>query len=70
MKRVSTFAKRLKELRTERKLSQLQLAEEVGISKTNIGQWEIGRSDALSEAVVKLAIFFEVTTDYLLGFEE
>ena len=71
MKRVSTFAKRLKELREEKGLSLRGLSEEVeNISYASISDWETKRYMPNVEAVIELAQFFEVTVGYLLGFEE
>lgn len=58
---------RLKELRTEKNLTQEEVAKEIGTSQTNIGRWEKGLNEPSSSFVVKLANFFEVSTDYLLG---
>lgn len=57
---------RLKELRTEKNLTQEEVAKEIGTSQTNIGRWEKGLNEPSSSFVVKLANFFEVSTDYLL----
>jgi len=64
------FAERLKELREEKQLSQAQLAAATGLSHTAIVYWENGRRVPNANAVVILAVYFGVTTDYLLGVEE
>lgn len=61
------FAERLKELRIERKLSQSQLAKVTGLSHTAIVYWENEQRVPNANAIIILAKFFEVTTDYLLG---
>lgn len=61
------FAVRLRELRIERGLSQEQLEKLTGISQTAITYWETGRRVPNAKAVLILAKFFDVTTDYLLG---
>ncbi len=61
------FAERLKELREENKLSQMQLAKATGLSQTAIGHWENEERIPNAKAVVTLADYFDVTTDYLLG---
>ena len=61
---------RLKELREERNLSQLDVANAIDTSQTNIGRWEKERNEPSSGYVIKLADFFEVSTDYLLGRED
>lgn len=61
------FIERLKELRTEKGLSQAQLAKETGLGKTAICYWEIGKRVPSATAIITLAKYFNVTTDYLLG---
>lgn len=61
------FADRLKELRIEKGLSQMQLAFETKLSKSAISFWEAGKRIPNAQAIVTLAKFFNVTCDYLLG---
>ena len=61
------FAKRLKELRTEKNLSQMQLAKLTGLSAGAIGFWETEQRIPNALAIITLANYFNVTTDYLLG---
>lgn len=61
---------RLKELREERNLSQLDVANAIGTSQTNIGRWEKDKNEPSSGYIIKLANFFGVTTDFLLGRED
>lgn len=61
------FKERLKELRTLKGLSQMQLARVVGISQSAIAKWELGKTEPTATAIVLLATFFGETTDYLLG---
>ena len=58
---------RVKELRKELKLTQEDFAEQFGYTRTAISAWEIGRNEPSSTDMVKLANFFNVSTDYLLG---
>lgn len=58
---------RLKELRMEKELSQLQLAKATGFSQSAITYWETGQRIPNAKAIITLAHFFEVSTDYLLG---
>ena len=64
------FMERLKELRTERGLSQVQLAKETGLGKSAIGVWELGQRIPNALAIVTLAKYFGVTADYLLGMSD
>ena len=61
------FIERLKELRTDKKLSQDQLAKATGLSQSSIAYWESGKRIPSAQAILILANFFNVTTDYLLG---
>ena len=61
------FSKRLKELRTEKNLSQMQLAKATGLSAGAIGFWETEKRIPNALAIITLAKYFNVTTDYLLG---
>lgn len=64
------FVSKLKELREERGLQQKELAEFLNVSKSTISGWEVGRNEPKQEILIKIASFFEVTTDYLLGRED
>jgi len=67
---MNDFSRRLKELRTERGLTQLQLSEALGYrTYTVITNWESGRQIADIENLKKLSIFFNVSIDYLVGNE-
>jgi len=58
---------RLKELREENKLTQKEVADAVGGTQSNLAKWEKGKNQPPADMVIKLADFFGVTTDYLLG---
>lgn len=62
-----TFSQRLRTLRTENKLSQQSLSEELGVSKSSINMYERGEREPNFETVAAIAGFFGVDTDYLLG---
>lgn len=64
------FCKRLRELRVEKNLTQKQLANELGATNQNICDWESGKSETSFEMLCKIADFFGVSTDYLLGRED
>lgn len=59
--------KRLKMLREKKQLTQAQLGSLTNISPSAIGMYEQGRREANHETLLKLANFFDVTIDYLLG---
>ena len=61
------FKERLKELRSERNLTQKQLALLLGVSDDCIFFWEKGRSEPSVQQIIELSNIFDVSTDYLLG---
>ena len=61
------FGERLKELRTEKNLLQKDLAKILGTTNSSVCDWETNRAQPDMEMLVKLADYFEVTVDYLLG---
>lgn len=64
---MNRFGGRLKKLRTDKKLSQRELAERFNISQSAIAYYESGKKEPNHEMLQKLADFFEVSLDYLLG---
>lgn len=60
---------RLKELRKENKVTQSALAEELGVTQQAVGKWETGRSSPDPDTLLRLAEYFGVSTDSLLGRE-
>jgi len=63
----NVFGERLRELRTEKGLSARALGDEVGVSNASIIDWENGKHEVKAESLIRLAKFFDVSTDYLLG---
>lgn len=63
------FKERFTQLRKELGLTQEQLAKKLGIgyTRTAISAWEVGRNEPSNSDTVKIAEFFGVSTDYLLG---
>ena len=64
---MKTFAERLLELRSERGISQAKLAKELGVSFSVVCYWETDRSEPTAPNIVKIADYFNVSADYLLG---
>lgn len=58
---------KIKQLRVQASLSQVQLAERLGISKSAVNAWEMGTNSPSLNYVIKLSQIFKVSTDYLLG---
>lgn len=63
------FKERLKELRQEKGLTQKQIADLFGISRISVVYWEQG-SEPDYDTLIKLAKFFDVSVDFLLGIED
>lgn len=61
---------RLKELRQEKKLSQKELADYLGVNEKTISRWENGESTIKSDKAQALADYFGVSVGYLLGYTE
>lgn len=61
------FRDRLIRLRKELNLTQEELAQKIGYTRTAISAWEIGRNEPSNTDTIKLAEYFGVSTDYLLG---
>ncbi len=61
---------RIRELRTARKLNQVELAKLLGVSKQSVSNWENDNIQPSIEMLIKIAKLFGVSTDYLLGLED
>ena len=60
---------RLKNLRQKHNLTQVQVAERLGISKAVVSSYEVASRYPSYDVLVKLAVMYGVTTDYLLGLD-
>lgn len=58
---------KLKSLRTEKKLTQKQVADRIGLAISAVSSYESGTRYPSYDVLVKLARIFHVSTDYLLG---
>lgn len=61
------FNSQLKKLRTNSGINQIQLAEALGVTKQSISNWENDNILPSVEMLIKIADYFKVSTDYLLG---
>ena len=61
------FANRIKNLRRSKELNQVQLAEKLGVKKQSISNWENDNIMPSIDMMIRIADFFHVSTDYLLG---
>ena len=62
------FADRLKEIRTEKGITQVQLAETMGVSKGTVAMWETGKREPNFETLNQLSDIFDKRIDYILGY--
>ena len=62
------FADRLKEIRIEKGITQVLLAETMGISKGTVAMWETGKREPNFETLNQLSDIFDKRIDYILGY--
>lgn len=58
---------RIRDLREDRDLRQIDVAAATGIDQKTLSNYETGKTNPDSFAIIALSRFFNVTTDYLLG---
>jgi len=61
---------KIAELRAERKMTQQQLAEVVGVKNYTIANWEQGRTEPGIGDLIALADYFKCSIDYIVGRED
>ena len=61
------MGKRLRQLRMDAGISQLNMAEIIGIKQSSINRYEQGSSTPTAENLVKYAEYFDVSLDYVFG---
>jgi transcriptional regulator with XRE-family HTH domain len=59
--------KRIRDLREDRDLTQKEIANMLGMSQTGYSKYETGENDIPTTILIKLARFYDVSIDYLLG---
>lgn len=64
------IGKIIRDLRKDKGLTQTQLAEKISTTQDTISLWELGKSYPDIVNLIKLAKFFSVSTDYMLGLKE
>ena len=62
-----SFATHLKNLRKSNKITQKQLAQDIGASERGIQQYELGERKPTYDMLIALADYFNVSLDYLVG---
>jgi len=63
------FCERLKELRNEKNVGQIELAKSLNVSKGIVSLWENGLREPKLSNLILLAKYFDVSIDYLAGLE-
>lgn len=58
---------RLRDLREDKDMNQTELAKILGMSQTGYSKYETGENDIPTEILIKLADFYDTSTDYILG---
>ncbi|OUP19080.1 transcriptional regulator [Lachnoclostridium sp. An196] len=66
---MTDFGNRLKNLRLRKHMTQSDLAERLGVTKSVISAYETGLRMPSYDILIKISRIFRVTTDYLLGLE-
>ena len=64
------YGERLHELRSEKGLTQKQLAEKLNISQKSLSKYERESLDLSTELIVRICRYFQVSADYLLGLDD
>lgn len=65
----NTLSIKIKELRKARNISQVELAKALFVSKQSVSNWENDNIMPSIEMLIKIAAFFSVSIDYLLGLD-
>lgn len=58
---------RLKDLRDDKELTQTDIAKILGMSQTGYSKYETGENDIPTQILIKLADYYNTSTDYILG---
>ena len=58
---------RIKALRNEKGIGQNKLADDIQVSNASVSYWETGKQIPSAEVLFKLAVYFDVSADYILG---
>ena len=64
------IGERIKHLREESRITQAELAKEIGVSPGNVGDWERGRAKPGFDALLALSRFFQISVDWLMTGED
>lgn len=63
------FGEKLRQLRRGRNMTQQELGSQIGLSKAVISKYEVGMGYPSFDILILFALFFGVSTDFLLGLD-
>lgn len=58
---------RIKDLRTDKDMTQKELAEKIGVTRASISDYEVEKTEPPKDIWIKLSKIFNVSIDYLMG---
>lgn len=64
---VDNYYPRIKDLREDHDLSQQQVADVLGMKQPQYSRYERGLRDVPTDILIRLAVFYKTSTDYILG---
>lgn len=64
---MKTFKDRVRELRSQKKISQTKLAMAVSVDKSSVSKWESGERVPSLDVAIRVADYFSVSLDFLMG---
>mgnify|MGYP003548299531 CR=1 FL=1 len=67
---MNNFRVRLIQLRDEHRFTQKEVADVLGYGYTAVANYESGRNEPCIDDLIKLAILFDVSVDYLVGYSD
>ena len=62
--------KRIRDLREDRDLTQKDMAKALNCSQQVYSNYELGQRDIPTDILIKLSVFYNVSTDYILGISD
>jgi len=67
---METLGEKLHRLRKQKDLTLVQVAQAIQVNKSAVSFWENNTNEPKASYIKRLAIFYDVTSDYLLGLED
>lgn len=67
---METFGEKLRYLRQEKNINQIQLAKELDVGKSIVSLWEQNKCEPTLSKLIAMAKYFCVSIDYLAGLED